>query len=266
MCCMRGSRALHTALGGQGSCWPPWPPRPPPSIREMVYKFSLGNYDMNSVWMFPFALRFCGLQLGRQGGPRRAQAFAQPNGGSAARAASVRGSDSAPASPLSWPPPEAGTRQASSRRDGSSELPGSGGSAGTTMSGTGSACRNGAEAAGAGAAVGAARCAINAPPARPAARPAGTPVGAAAPAGGGGRPLPFVPPLSGGGGGAAPLPALFADMLLSRATEVGTGSRLQLEVIVPLALHTRLQNVRLKNLSFLAKPKIGIFACFFAQT
>jgi hypothetical protein len=29
---------------------------------------------------------------------------------------------------------------------------------------------------------------------------------------------------------------------------------------------TRLQNVRLKNLSFLAKPKIDIFACFFAQT
>jgi hypothetical protein len=27
--------------------------------------------------------------------------------------------------------------------------------------------------------------------------------------------------------------------------------------------YTRLQNVRLKNLSFLAKPKIGIFACFF---
>jgi hypothetical protein len=26
---------------------------------------------------------------------------------------------------------------------------------------------------------------------------------------------------------------------------------------------TRLQNVRLKNLSFLAKSKIGIFACFF---
>jgi hypothetical protein len=29
---------------------------------------------------------------------------------------------------------------------------------------------------------------------------------------------------------------------------------------------TRLQNVRLKNLSFLAKSKIGNFACFFAQT
>jgi hypothetical protein len=29
---------------------------------------------------------------------------------------------------------------------------------------------------------------------------------------------------------------------------------------------TRLQNVRLKNLSFLAKSKNGIFACFFAQT
>jgi hypothetical protein len=33
------------------------------------------------------------------------------------------------------------------------------------------------------------------------------------------------------------------------------------------AARTRLQNVRLKNLSFLAKSKkIGIFACFFAQT
>ena len=29
---------------------------------------------------------------------------------------------------------------------------------------------------------------------------------------------------------------------------------------------TRSQNVHLKNLSFLAKSKIGIFACFFAQT
>jgi hypothetical protein len=29
---------------------------------------------------------------------------------------------------------------------------------------------------------------------------------------------------------------------------------------------TRSQNVRLKNLSFLAKLKIGIFACFFEQT
>jgi hypothetical protein len=29
---------------------------------------------------------------------------------------------------------------------------------------------------------------------------------------------------------------------------------------------TRAQNVDLKNLSFLAKSKIGIFACFFAQT
>jgi hypothetical protein len=29
---------------------------------------------------------------------------------------------------------------------------------------------------------------------------------------------------------------------------------------------TRSQNVRLKNLSFLAKSKIGIFACFFVQT
>jgi hypothetical protein len=28
--------------------------------------------------------------------------------------------------------------------------------------------------------------------------------------------------------------------------------------------YTRLQNVRLKNLSFLAKSKIGIFACFSA--
>jgi hypothetical protein len=29
---------------------------------------------------------------------------------------------------------------------------------------------------------------------------------------------------------------------------------------------TRSQNVHLKNLSFLEKPKIGIFACVFAQT
>jgi hypothetical protein len=30
--------------------------------------------------------------------------------------------------------------------------------------------------------------------------------------------------------------------------------------------YTRSQNVHLKNLSFLAKSKIGFFACFFAQT
>jgi hypothetical protein len=31
----------------------------------------------------------------------------------------------------------------------------------------------------------------------------------------------------------------------------------------PMPTITRLQNVRLKNLSFLAKSKIGILACFF---
>jgi hypothetical protein len=31
-------------------------------------------------------------------------------------------------------------------------------------------------------------------------------------------------------------------------------------------VNTRSQNVHLKNLSFLAKSKIGFFACFFAQT
>jgi hypothetical protein len=31
-------------------------------------------------------------------------------------------------------------------------------------------------------------------------------------------------------------------------------------------IRTKSQNVHLKNLSFLAKSKIGFFACFFAQT
>jgi hypothetical protein len=38
------------------------------------------------------------------------------------------------------------------------------------------------------------------------------------------------------------------------------------ELLPGIERDTRSQNVRLKNLSFLAKSKIGIFACFSAQT